>query len=216
MRQFGRGVPAGLDRGKAAFEFGVALAQHLRVIIDELQVLLECKEMFGLPGARQGFRDLIFTGLATGEAQAGQLERITFTRDNGADNRLAGLAHHIADHGGQLQIHLQQRLLHVQDVRGAMLDQGGAVTEQTAQGAHLGIGSKRAAQQAQTVQLLNPLAIEHVALATGHMLEMPTIDQKHFEAARFEHFKDRNPVDARGFHGDRVDATGDQPIGQGV
>ena len=53
------------------------------------------------------------------------------------------------------------------------------------QGGHFGIGAKRGAQQAQAVQLLNPLAIQHIALAAGDMLEVPTVDQIHFEAARF-------------------------------
>ena len=97
-----------------------------------------------------------------------------------------------------------------------MLDQHRPMAEQTAQRAHLGVRAKGAAQQAQTVELLNPLAIEHVALATGHMPEVPTIDQKNFEAARFEDLKDRNPVHAGGFHRHGIDATGDQPIGQGV
>ncbi len=53
------------------FEFGVALAQNVRVVIDQLQVLLEFEEMFGLPGAGQGFGNLIFTGFAAGEARGG-------------------------------------------------------------------------------------------------------------------------------------------------
>jgi hypothetical protein len=40
---------------------------------------------------------------------------------------------------------------------------------------------------------------------------VPTVDQKHLEAAGFEHFKDRNPIDAGGFHRHRVDATGGRP-----
>jgi hypothetical protein len=48
------------------------------------------------------------------------------------------------------------------------------------------------------------------------MLEVPTVDQVNFEAARFEQIEDRNPIHASGFHGDRVDATGHQPIRQGL
>ena len=96
-------------------------------------------------------------------------------------------------------------------MRGPMLNERGAVTNQTAQSAHLDIGWKRAAQQAQTVQLLNPLAIQHVTLATRYVLEVPPVDQKHLKAAGFEHFKDRNPIDAGGFHRHRVDATGGRP-----
>jgi hypothetical protein len=99
-----------------------------------------------------------------------------------------------------------------------MFDEGGAMAEQTVQRAHLGIRAKRAAQQAQAVELLNPLAryAQHVALAPGHMLEMPAIDEKDVEATCFEDLQDRNPVHPRGLQRDGVHAAGAQPIGPGV
>jgi hypothetical protein len=57
--------------------------------------------------------NVIFPGLATGKAQVGQLKWVTLPGDDGANNSLPGLAHHIADDGGQLHIHLQQGLLQV-------------------------------------------------------------------------------------------------------
>ena len=41
------------------------------VTVDEVERLLELEEMVVLPGAGQGFGDLVFTGLATGKAQVG-------------------------------------------------------------------------------------------------------------------------------------------------
>ena len=66
------------------------------------------------------------------------------------------------------------------------------------------------------MQLLDPLAIEHIGFAPGHVLQMAGIHQKGFQAAGLQDFKNRNPVDARGFHRHRVHATGDEPIRQGV
>ena len=90
-----------------------------------------------------------------------------------------------------------------------MLQEGRPVAQVRPQGSHLGIGTERGPQQAQAVQLLNPLAIEHVALAARHMLEMPTVDQIDFQAARFQQLKDRNPIHTGGFQRNRVDATDD-------
>src|SRR3989338_4768851 len=45
---------------------------------------------------------------------------------------------------------------------------------------------------------------------------MPCVDEQDGEAARFQQLEQRNPVHAGGFHGDRVDAAGFEPVGQGV
>ena len=58
------------------------------------------------------------------------------------------------------------------------------------------------------MQLLNPLTVEIIRFATGHILDMARIDQKHSQAARFEDLKDRDPVHARGLHRDNLDAAG--------
>jgi hypothetical protein len=86
----------------------------------------------------------------------------------------------------QLQIHLEQRLLDMQDVRGPPLDQFRPVPQVGAQRDHLGIGSKRARQQAQPMQLLQPLTIEHVSLAARHDLHVAGIHQVGLDPARFQ------------------------------
>jgi len=55
--------------------------------------------------------------------------------------------------------------------------------------------------------LLDPLTIEAVGLAAGDMLELAGFDEAGGEVGLFEHFKDGDPIDAGGFHGDGVDAT---------
>jgi hypothetical protein len=53
---------------------------------------------------------------------------------------------------------LLQRLLHVyaSRMRGAVLDELGAMAQQSPQGAHFGVGAERRGEQAQAVQLLQP------------------------------------------------------------
>ena len=54
--------------------------------------------MFGLPCARQRFRNLIFTGLATGMAQLREFERIPLARHDSTQNLLPRLAHDVTEH----------------------------------------------------------------------------------------------------------------------
>lgn len=71
-------------------------------------------------------------------------------------------------------------------------------------------------QQAITHELLQPLAVEHVAFAPRDVLDVAGIDQQDGEAARFEQFVQRDPVHAGRFHGDGVDMAGIEPVGQVV
>jgi hypothetical protein len=46
------------------------------------------------------------------------------------------------------------------------------------------------------MQLLQPLAVQNVALSAGNILDMTGVDQSDFKAMTFKDFKDRNPVNA--------------------
>ena len=48
------------------------------------------------------------------------------------------------------------------------------------------------------------------------MLNGRSTDQTAWDAAGFERLEERNPIDARGFHGNRLDAAVDEPVRQGV
>ena len=63
------------------------------------------------------------------------------------------------------------------------------------------------------MELLNPLAIEHIALyATGHVLDVPGIDHLDNEVALLKDLIKGDPVDARRFQGDRLDSALLEPI----
>ncbi len=89
-------------------------------------------------------------------------------------------------------------------MRRAMLHEIRPMTKIGSQGAHLAIGSKRPGEQSQGVQLLEPLTVLHVGFTSWHMLDMAAIDQSELQAAGFQEFEDRNPIDAGGLHGDRI------------
>ncbi len=71
-------------------------------------------------------------------------------------------------------------------------------------------------QQAEGVQLLQPLAILDVALAAGHGFQPTRIDEANNEPSRFQHFKQRNPVDTGGFQRHGRDGVLLQPVGNGI
>src|SRR4051794_5522 len=55
------------------------------------------------------------------------------------------------------------------------------------------------------MQLLQPLAIEHVRLAAADVLDLTGVGEQHREALLLQQFEDRDPEDSGGFHDDRVD-----------
>ena len=73
-------------------------------------------------------------------------------------------------------------------------------------------GPKGPGQQTVGMQLLNPLTIEYVGLATRDILNVSRIDQFYFEPTTVKQLEQWDPVNAGRFHGHRGDATLLQPI----
>src|SRR5881409_1386695 len=55
-------------------------------------------------------------------------------------------------------------------------------------------GTKRGPQQANRMQILKPLTIQHVRLAAGNVMDMLSIDQMDVNATRFQDLKQWYPV----------------------
>lgn len=66
-------------------------------------------------------------------AQARQGEWVALARYDGADDDQPGLAGYVAQRLRELDVHLQQRFLHMQDVGGVVFQQPGAMPQQRAQ-----------------------------------------------------------------------------------
>jgi hypothetical protein len=99
-------------------------------------------------------------------------------------------------------------MLHVD---GSALDQTGAMTTQRTDGADIAVGAKRGPKQAYRVQVLQPPAIAHVRLASGHMLDMLGVDQADTDASLLQYLVRGKPVDAGRFHGYGSDTALNQP-----
>ena len=137
-------------------------------------------------------------------------------RDDVAENAQPGDAGDVADHDGELEVHLDQRLLHPLDVGGGALDQGLAVAQIGAQGRDRSGRSEAAAQQPHAMQLLDPLAVHDIGLAARDVLHVPRVDEDDVEAARLEDLVEGDPVDPGGFHRHGGDAAGREPVGEAM
>jgi len=149
--------------------------------------------------------------------QGGQFVRVALPGDDGPDDAQAGVAGGVGDCLVEADVHVDQCLLHVQDVRRAVLDQLGAVAQQRAQGNQVGVGAEGFGEQPQAMQGLNPLTVEDIGFVTGgEAAGEVAADQAAMDAASFQDLEQGDPVDAGGFHGDGLDAVLDQPIGDSV
>jgi hypothetical protein len=113
-----------------------------------------------------------------------------------------------------LQVHLVQRFVHPQDMRGGRLNQAVTMARQGAEHANLIGRSKGRPQESDGMQVPQPLAIGNVGSSAGNILEIPRIDQAHFEPSGLQNLEQRNPVDARGLHRHRFNPTGLEPVRQ--
>ena len=110
--------------------------------------------------------------------RAGQDLGVTLAGDDGADNPLTGHADDIGNHMMELHVHLVERFLQMLHVAALISDQHVAVSPYGTQGADLILGPKRAPEQTEAHQPLQPLAIQHITFAPRHISNVPGIDPK--------------------------------------
>jgi hypothetical protein len=76
-------------------------------------------------------------------------------------------------------------------------------------------GTKAAAQETDRVQVLQPLAVLHIGLATGQIFAVARVDQHHFQSRAFEDLEERDPIHAGRFQRDGGDTALPEPVAQG-
>src|SRR5271165_5671987 len=70
------------------------------------------------------------------------------------------------------------------------------MTMQTPQSASNVLGPERSIQQAEAMQLAQPLAVLHIGLAPRHTAHMTCVHQIHFDAGCFQLLVQGDPVDS--------------------
>ena len=220
VRGAGSGAAGGRRLGGQRRDVGldrhIARRPLLVIHVEPRQVLLQHEDVLGAVMAGERRDDSRLRGLTPGVPMLREGVGVGLARHAVADNALPGPPRDIAEHDGERPVHLAQRLLHALDVRGGALHQGLAVAQI---GAPRGDGGGRpdaAPQQAHAVQLLQPLAVQDIALAGRDVLHVPRVDEHHGEAAGREDLVQRDPVDPGGFHRHGGDAAGLEPVGEAV
>ena len=194
----------------------VALGDELLIMPPSIQGLLNDEEMLGVPVTVQAAGNRVAAGLDAMIFQGGELLRIAFAGEDGVEDGQAGDAGQVTDDVMDLEVHLGEGFLEVLHVTASVTDEIGPMAQEGAHGTNLFGRAEAGAQQADRVEVLDPLAVADVGLAAGEVLAMTRIDQTDLQAGRFEDLKQRNPIDAGGFHGDRLHPTLFQPVAQGV
>jgi hypothetical protein len=177
--------------------------------------LAQYKQMLGPVISPQGRLDGRLAGTHTPIYQGRQFSRLALPFEDGVDDGQPAGTRHVAEHLGQLHIHLQQGFLHVLALRAAGGNQFVAIAQIGAQDTIRVFGPERALQQTVGVQALDPLTVLHIAFAPGHILGLARIDQDNLQSAPFQNLKQGYPIDARGLHRDGGDAALFEPRGHG-
>jgi hypothetical protein len=72
---------------------------------------------------------------------------------------------------------------------------------------------KTPAEEPDAVQFADPLVVGHIAFASGHVVEVPRVDEQKLEPSGLEDFENGDPLHAGGFHRHARHATGREPVG---
>lgn len=186
----------------------------IRVI--ERDGLLQGKEVLGAVIPRQGAGNGLQRGFAADIAIVGQFPRIARSGQDGADNPHPGLAGDVGDRMVQLQVHRRQRLLHVLDRGGGVIEQALTLAQVGAQRGDVARGMKAAPQQAVGMQRLEPLGIVDVGLAPGDVFDVARVGHDHADATGLEDLVEGDPIDPGRLHRHGVDTAGHQPLGEAM
>ena len=114
----------------------------------------------------------------------------------------------------KLDIHEGEGVLHVEDVASGLMDEPCPLADERAKEDDLVVRAESRSEQADGVQVLDPLAITDVALEARNLLERAGIDKEDFEAAAFEEVEERDPEAFGGLHGDGCDSASSEPVGE--
>lgn len=133
---------AGPDHRERRCDLRIALAPLGGIAIAEGEGLLQDTERLRAPGTRQRQRHCIARFCAAAMAQGRQGVRVALPRDHGVAEARPGVPGAIAERLRPREVHLQERLLQVEDLGSAMRQAWGTMAEQRAQRHEVGFRPK--------------------------------------------------------------------------
>ena len=166
-----------------------------------LQRLTQNKEVMLLPIAFETFYHLlplVFENLHI--AQFAERNWIALPGENGFDDSQSTDPVKLADHCMEADIHQIQRSLHVLDVRSRDRQMILAQPVKAAQLPNVLRRDEAARQQPVAVQHGMPLAVEHIAFASGHIAGAGSIEHRDIHSLALKQIVDGYPINAGRFH----------------
>src|SRR5215470_4215436 len=143
----------------------VAGRQLLLVEVDELDGLAQLEQMLRSPIALKSAGDSLLGILTALISQRSQPLWIPLSTENRTNDSHARDPGDVRDHLRELYVHLLEGFLHVADMVGGVPHQHGTLAKITPQHADLIVGPECPGQQPKGMELLDPLAVEHIALS---------------------------------------------------
>src|SRR5882672_3537546 len=212
QRCLGFEVGSVVHRHERLLDLLVHLADLACEMLPRRQGLAQRKEMLLPPRPAQGLGDLLLGSPTPGVAQRREHARIAFAGEEALEDRHAGQSSDVTNDQVQLEIHLDEGLLHALGRRRLRPHQLASLTNVAAQDDRLVLGPEGSLKQPARVELLDPLAVEHVALAPRDVLHMRRVHEADVEAGGLEYLENRYPQDAGGFHRDGSDPLALEPL----
>jgi hypothetical protein len=112
-----------------------------------------------------------------------------------------------------LQIHLRQGFVDMLYMGRRGFHQIVPVPDYRTDNANILIRPERAPQQPHGVEVLQPLAVFDIGFSARNIFDMPGVHKVHLKSVSIQDLKNRNPINARRFHGDGIDAAVLKPPG---
>src|SRR5580700_993716 len=122
--------------------------------------------------ALEGFCDSVLAVLHATMAESCQSQRISFAHRDRIQDLEATDSSDVVQYTMNLQVHLVESLLHMQDVFSCHLDQAAAMSPKRSYGTYESRRAKAGTQQTDRMQILKPLAIGNVCLPARHVLHV--------------------------------------------
>jgi hypothetical protein len=209
----GAGLLQSLQDG---FDPRIAFRDLLLVEIVQVQGLSQGEDVLFPVVADQGLANRLDRGVAPAVPIRGQGVRVALARHECPDDAHPGRPGDVRDDVVDLQVHLGQRLLHVLDVRGRVIQQALALPQVRPQLGDLALRPEAAPEQPILVQALQPFGVADVALAPRDVPGVAGVGQHDLEPALLEDLVGRDPVDPGRLHGDGLDPARLEPVGEPV
>lgn len=149
-------------------------------------------------------------------AVPGQHVGVPLAGEDRVEDGQAGDPGQVAQDVVELEVHLGERLLHVLGVGGGQLDQAVAMAQEGPHGTDRLRRAEGGPQEANRVEILEPLAVLHVALPARDVLDVAGFHQTDLDAARLQDLEEGDPVHPGGLHGHGGHAALLEPVREGV